>query len=50
VLGEALAVQQDKRMLVDPAPYAHLASWWKVSRNSRINSRPSFNCSSMSGS
>ena len=49
MLGQALVVQQFERAPVKPAP-AHLASWWKVSRYSRMNSRPISSCWSRSGS
>src|SRR6266545_5802528 len=48
--GEVFIVQQQERALVDPARLGHLASALNVSRNSRMNSRPSAICSTIASS
>lgn len=50
VLGQALAVEEFEPCAVDPEPGGYFASWWKVSRNSRMNSLPSSSYASSPGS
>src|ERR1051326_5377464 len=50
MLGDAFAVQQLEGLAVEPNGLAHLASARKVSRYSRMTSRPASTCRATSGS